>query len=197
LHRTQNTYTVLQKGDTKLKAVTVNSEPIFKNFSLSDFPVNLQHPLCLAAPPCETLMSENERQSQTNVVINDTLQGTVVTYLRCSGIINNQIKKRLLLSLPVKRVWIFGLVTGKRWIVSCTFLTFGSVVSTAQSARDNFTFLLLTLPTIFTSRFSNKSFLIWLLTTHHTLNMLLHCLVICRQCNEFVVQLIVQRNSNK
>jgi len=94
---------VLQKGDTKLKAVTVNSEPIFKNFSLSDFPVNLQHPLCLAALPCETLMSENERQSLTNVVINDKLQGTVVTYLRCSGIINNQIKKRLLLSLPVKK----------------------------------------------------------------------------------------------
>ena len=26
---------------------------------------------------CETLMSENERQSQTNAVINDKLQGTV------------------------------------------------------------------------------------------------------------------------
>ena len=35
---------------------------------------------------CETLMSENARQSQTNAVINDKLQGTVVTYLGCGGI---------------------------------------------------------------------------------------------------------------
>jgi len=45
----------------------------------------------------ETLMSENERQSQTNAVINDKLQGTVVTYLRCGGIFNNPIKNGLLL----------------------------------------------------------------------------------------------------
>ena len=38
------------------------------------------HLMCVAALPCETLLSENERQSQTNVVINDKLQGTVVTY---------------------------------------------------------------------------------------------------------------------
>jgi len=31
--------------------------------------------------------------------INDKLQGSVATYLRCGGIINNQIKKGLLLSL--------------------------------------------------------------------------------------------------
>jgi len=29
--------------------------------------------------PCETVMSENERQSQTNAVFNDTLLGRVVT----------------------------------------------------------------------------------------------------------------------
>jgi len=38
-------------------------------------------------------MWKNERQSQTNVVINDKLQGTVVTYLGCGGIILNQIKQ--------------------------------------------------------------------------------------------------------
>jgi len=47
-------------------------------------------------------MSENERQTQTNAVINEQLQGTVVTQLRCGGSGNNQIKKGLLLSLPVK-----------------------------------------------------------------------------------------------
>ena len=34
--------------------------------------------------------------------INDKLQGSVTTYLRCGGIVKNQIKKGLLLSLPVK-----------------------------------------------------------------------------------------------
>ena len=33
--------------------------------------------------------------------INDKLQGSVATYLRCGGIIDNQIKKGLLLSLWV------------------------------------------------------------------------------------------------
>ena len=32
---------------------------------------------------------------------NDKLQGSVATYLRCGGIVNNQIRKGLLLSLPV------------------------------------------------------------------------------------------------
>ena len=34
--------------------------------------------------------------------INDKLQGSVATYLRCGGVVNNQIKKGLLLSLRVK-----------------------------------------------------------------------------------------------
>jgi len=41
------------------------------------------HLICVATPPRETLTSEYERQSQTNAVINDKLQSTVVTYLRC------------------------------------------------------------------------------------------------------------------
>ena len=45
------------------------------------------HLICVATLPCETLKSENERQSQNNAVslINDKLQGTVVTYLRWSN----------------------------------------------------------------------------------------------------------------
>jgi len=35
--------------------------------------------------------------------INDKLQGSVATYLRCGGFVNNQIKKDLLLSLRVKK----------------------------------------------------------------------------------------------
>jgi len=38
-------------------------------------------------------MSENGRQSQTNVVINDKLQSTVVTFLRHGGIVNAKLRK--------------------------------------------------------------------------------------------------------
>jgi len=41
---------------------------------------------------CETLISAKQS-------INDKLQGNVATYLRCSEVFNNQIKKVLLLSL--------------------------------------------------------------------------------------------------
>jgi len=40
-----------------------------------------------ATLPSETLMSKK--------AINDKLQGSVVTYLRCGGVVNNQIKKGL------------------------------------------------------------------------------------------------------
>jgi len=35
----------------------------------------------------------------TKQAINDKLQGSAATYLRCDGVVNNQIKKGLLLSL--------------------------------------------------------------------------------------------------
>jgi len=35
--------------------------------------------------------------------IRDKLQGSVATYLRCGGVVNNQIKKGLLLNLWVKK----------------------------------------------------------------------------------------------
>jgi len=49
----------------------------------------------IATLPCEALMSAKQ-------TINDKLQGSVATYLRCGGVINNQIKKGLLLSVRVK-----------------------------------------------------------------------------------------------
>ena len=91
------------------------------------------HLICVATLPCETLMSENERQSQTNAVINDKLQGTVVTYLRCGGIGNNQIKKSLLLSLPVKKFLksanFWHSYGRKRGLSHALFSTFISVVA--------------------------------------------------------------------
>jgi len=37
--------------------------------------------------------------------INDKLQGNVAAYSRCGGVVNNQIKKGLLLSLRVKNLF--------------------------------------------------------------------------------------------
>jgi len=84
---------------------------------ISKIPPHLAY---VATLPCETLMSAKE-------AINDKLQGSVATYLRCGGVVNNQIKKGLLLSLSVKfflNLRIFGKVTSKNVIVSCTFSVF-------------------------------------------------------------------------
>ena len=52
--------------------------------------------LHVATLPCEKLMSVKQ------LATDDKLQGSVATYLRCGGVVNNQIKKGLLLSLSVK-----------------------------------------------------------------------------------------------
>jgi len=54
------------------------------------------HLAYVAALPCETLMPAKQ-------AVKDKLQCSVATYLRCGGVINNQIKKGLLLSLRVKK----------------------------------------------------------------------------------------------
>jgi len=56
------------------------------------------HLAYVATLPCETLMSPKH-------AINNKLQGSVATYLRFGGVVNNQIKKRLLLSLRVKFIF--------------------------------------------------------------------------------------------
>ena len=58
---------------------------------ISNIPPHLAY---VATLPCETLMSAKQ-------AINDKLQGSVATYLRYGGIVNNQIKKSLLLSMRV------------------------------------------------------------------------------------------------
>jgi len=59
------------------------------------------HLAYVATLPCETLVSAKQ-------AINDKLQGSVATYLRCGGVVNNQIKKGLLLSLRVKKKILIG-----------------------------------------------------------------------------------------
>ena len=48
------------------------------------------HLAYVATLPCETLAKQST---------NDKLQGSVATYSRCGGVVNNQIKKGLLLSV--------------------------------------------------------------------------------------------------
>ena len=74
----------------------------------------------VATLPCETLMSAKQ-------ALDHKLQGSVAAYLTCGGVVNNQIKNGLLLSLGVKSI----LNSVNIWqsyeqnvIVSCTFIAF-------------------------------------------------------------------------
>ena len=54
--------------------------------------------------------------------INDKLQGSVVTYLRCGGVVNNQIKKGFTECVSEKKLKSVNIwqVTSKSVVVSCT-----------------------------------------------------------------------------
>jgi len=77
---------------------------LLKKMSLEDSLVNLQQlngyhkshrTLNVTTLPCETLMSAKQ-------TLNDKLQGSVAACLRRGRVVNNQVKKGLLLSLLVK-----------------------------------------------------------------------------------------------
>jgi len=80
---------------------SVKSQPIYKFFFTGRFsgkfavkiPPHLTYVVTL---PCETLMSAKQ-------AIDEKLQGSVAAYLRYNGVVNNQIKTGLLLSLRVKK----------------------------------------------------------------------------------------------
>jgi len=107
LHRVPN------KGNTKPMAVTLLIlNPFAKKFTIrfsskfaAKYSLKIQpHLICVATIPCETLMSENERQLQTNAVtINYKVQYVhIYDVVRFS--INKIIKQGLLLSLLLKIV---------------------------------------------------------------------------------------------
>jgi len=93
---------VPKKKDTKLMAVTLLIINRFLKFFTDRLSSKVAakyllkiplHLLCVATLPCKTIMTENERQSPTNAVINDKLQGTVVAYLRCGGLSITKLRK--------------------------------------------------------------------------------------------------------
>jgi len=57
----------------------------------------------IAALPCETSISENYRECDACIVINDKSQGSVATCFRCGGLFGNYFTTDLLLSLVVKQ----------------------------------------------------------------------------------------------
>ena len=72
--------------------------------------------------------------------INDKLQGSVATNLGCGGVVNNQIKKGLLLSLWVKffvNRRIFGKFSSKNVFVTCPLRLANTLLKDEESARDN------------------------------------------------------------
>jgi len=76
--------------------------------------------------------------------INDKIKGSVATYLRCDGVVKNQIKKSLLLSLRVKKnlksVNIWQCYKRQR----CCLVHFARLANTLlkdeESARDSHVF---------------------------------------------------------
>jgi len=152
---------------------------IFSKFAVK-YLLKIPPKSALCCQVCHTTLWNNNVTKQAN-----RLQGCVATFLKCGGVVNNQINKGLLLSLPVKKIKSVNISQNYTQEGGCLlqFLRLLAVFrSGAQSARDNhvlacnfakYSPILI----VFTGRLSNKPSLIWLLTTwqpHHTLNMLLH-----------------------
>ena len=86
-------YRVSQKKTNRTHGhSSVKSQPIFEvisskfaiNWLLRYIPPHLVY-MYVATPPCETLGPNARKQA-----INNKLQGSVATYLRCGGDVNNQ-----------------------------------------------------------------------------------------------------------
>jgi len=96
--------------------------------------------------------------------INDKLQGSVATHLKCGRVVNNQIRKGVVLSVPVIFFTIgkyLAKLQVRTWLSRALFRLLAGTQSTA-------TLLFVTLPNIrgfkkkLTQTISNKPFLIWL-----------------------------------
>ena len=92
------------------------------------------HLVYVATLPCETLLSAKQ-------AIDDKLHGSVATYLRCDRVVNNQIKKGLLLSLLVKknqnRVNIWQSCKQQRSCLMHSAYLANTLLSDEESARYN------------------------------------------------------------
>ena len=94
-----------------------------------------------SSAPCICCYTTLWNISGQKKAINDKLQGSVATYLRCDGVVNNQIKKSLLLSLWVNffyksvNIWQ-SYIQARAWL-SHALCAPGQHTATRQSAWDN------------------------------------------------------------
>jgi len=106
--------------------------------------------------------------------VNDKLQGSVATYLRCGGVVNSQFKNGLFLSRRVKQVFksvnIWQSYKQERDCLVHFVLLTKALLKDRESARNNHVIVCNStkyspISIFFTRRLSNKPFLIWLLIT--------------------------------
>jgi len=125
LYKCGRLYTMFNKKETPyswwyLCQILTDFHNSFSGWFSSKFAVKvIKNPTTYCISCHTTLWNISVRKQ----AVNDILQGSVATYLRCGEIVNNQIKRGLLLSLPVNFFldrWIFGRVTSKKVVVSCT-----------------------------------------------------------------------------
>ena len=91
------------------------------------------------APPCLHMLPHYLWNINVwKQAINDKLQNSVATYLRCVGVVNNQIKKGLLLSLSVKKNKI-GEYLAKLQARTWLFRALSSSFSSMLARRTNYT----------------------------------------------------------
>ena len=136
-------YRVGQKTGHRLMTIILLILNRFNNFSYWKIPYKFAikciskispHLAYVATLPCETLMSAKQ-------AINDKLQGSVATYLRCGGVVTNQIKKGLLLSLWVKEIKIgdyLAKLQARTWLFRALPPSCSSVLAKRTSARYNY-----------------------------------------------------------
>jgi len=82
--------------------------------------------------------------------MNNKLQGSVAAYLRCGGVVNNQIKKSLLLSLRVKKLKSVNIWQSYKQKRDCLmhFFRFQQCVGQARKMHETTTLSFVTLPNI-------------------------------------------------
>jgi len=127
--------------------------------------MDIEHPTAPCIWCCHTTLWNINARKQA---ISDKLQGSVATYLRCGGVVNNQIKNGLLMSVRLKfflkSVNIWQSYKQERRLAN-------TLLKDEVSARDSHVFarnFARYSPIIIffvTLRLTNEPVLIWLLTT--------------------------------
>jgi len=99
----------------------------FKNFLTGRFLGKFAVKCIFKIPPHFEYVATLPRETlSAKQAINNKLQGSVATYLRCDGVVINEIKKSLLLGLRVKKILKSVNIWqsySKNVIVSCTLHT--------------------------------------------------------------------------